>query len=339
MADGTTIHQWQFHGGDSQKWIFDHVGDGYYTIKTAYDSRDYYLSIENDSTAEEAPVVLRNIMTSGGLVSNGMLWQISTTTSGAYRLTPKTGNWCLATSATSSTNGNILYQDWYAGQNQSYRDEWGIIPELTMALYGIPDEDGSHDHSSALSSIIGMGGWSSYTFLTRDVSAYELKLGLDVREIYISRSHGNYIYYSGGTTVARTGILLNDIPPSGTNDVWLWSHYDSYISSNSSYMFETEDYSNLSIALFVACYTGKGGDGARNLPTRAVELGAEVAIGFKVSINCGATTTWTTAFWEAMLNGATVNLAAEQACNATQGSIAIGDVTICGNQFYRLATQ
>ncbi|MBQ8742809.1 MAG: RICIN domain-containing protein [Clostridia bacterium] len=42
MADGTTIHQWKFNGNNSQKWIFEHQGDGFYTVKSANSTGAYY---------------------------------------------------------------------------------------------------------------------------------------------------------------------------------------------------------------------------------------------------------------------------------------------------------
>ena len=121
MAAGTTIHQWEFHGGTSQKWIFDHRGDGYYAIKSANStSVDYYLGVQGDLDATETPIILRS-----GTITDGMLWRVTTTTSGAYRLTPKTGNWCLCTWYATSQNGGKLFQGWYA-ENDSYKDEWEL---------------------------------------------------------------------------------------------------------------------------------------------------------------------------------------------------------------------
>ena len=95
-----------------------------------------------------------------------------------------------------------------------------------------------------------------------------------------------------------------------------------------------ENYGNLDIALFVGCQTAKDGVGGNNLPTRIVELGAEVAVGFTEDIMCSDANQWTTAFWESMLNGTTVNAAVNYACS--KSDIPITQTVICGNSNYRL---
>ena len=124
MANGTNIHQWDFHGGDSQCWIFTHLGDGYYSIKSANSTSNYYLGVLNDGTATDTQVVLRT-----GSLTDGMKWKVSVTTSGAYKITPKTGE----------PNDRVLAVGWYAinsngidikqrdyVDDSNYKDEWII---------------------------------------------------------------------------------------------------------------------------------------------------------------------------------------------------------------------
>ncbi len=124
MASGTTIHQWEFHGGDTQKWSFSHLGDGYYSIKSARSSSTpYYLGVINDSTNLDVDVVLRS-----GSLTNGMKWKVEKTANGAYKIIPKTGeskDYVLATTTSSAANGYKLIQGDYI-DNNSYRDEWYI---------------------------------------------------------------------------------------------------------------------------------------------------------------------------------------------------------------------
>ena len=121
MANGTEIHQWQYLAKKSQKWIFEHQGDGYYTIRSANSNGAYYLGVEGDSNTQNSNIVLRT-----GTITDGMKWSVSVTTSGAYRLTPKTGDWCLATNTSDQTNGVKLIAGEYV-YNNSYRDEWELI--------------------------------------------------------------------------------------------------------------------------------------------------------------------------------------------------------------------
>lgn len=124
MAAGTTIHQWSFHGGNSQKWILTHLGDGYYTIRSNNSSSAYYMGVINDSTGLDVDVVLRT-----GSITDGMKWKFAKTTNGAYKVIPKIGEpmgYILATTTSNEANGYKLIQGAYI-DNNSYRDEWELF--------------------------------------------------------------------------------------------------------------------------------------------------------------------------------------------------------------------
>ena len=125
MANGTIIHQWDFHSDASQRWVFTHLGDGYYSIKSANSTSNFYLGVLNDGTATDTQVVLRT-----GSLTDGMKWKVSVTTSGAYKITPKTGE----------PNDRVLAVGWYAlnvngidikqrdyVDDGNYKDEWVLI--------------------------------------------------------------------------------------------------------------------------------------------------------------------------------------------------------------------
>ena len=88
MANGTLIHQWDFHAGDTQIWDIElYTGGPYYTISSTATTTPCYLGVENDSSAEYASVILRS-----GTVTDGMLWDISCNVrSGGFLLSPKVG--------------------------------------------------------------------------------------------------------------------------------------------------------------------------------------------------------------------------------------------------------
>ena len=120
-SDGTTIHQWQFHGGNSQKWIFEHQGDGFYTIKSANATAAYYLGVINDEVVVNSDIVLRD-----DEITGGMEWNVSVTNSGAFKLTAKKGyslGYALATNTSDPTNGAKLVHGAYVNDTV-YRDEW-----------------------------------------------------------------------------------------------------------------------------------------------------------------------------------------------------------------------
>ena len=122
MAAETQIEQRDLDGSNSQRWIFTHQGDGTFTIHSANSSTKYYLGVKDDSTANDQPVVLRT-----GSLTNGMKWKVSGTASGAYKLTPLTGE----------ANGRVLAVGWYVVNtngidieqrdyvaDDNYKDEW-----------------------------------------------------------------------------------------------------------------------------------------------------------------------------------------------------------------------
>ena len=132
MAAGTNIHQWDFHGGDSQRWIFTHLGNGYYSIKSANSTENYYLGVENDSSAADAPIVLRT-----GTLTNGMKWRIEASTSVAFKIIPGTGqlNGCALAVASSPSNsiGLEIVQRQYVN-DEDYVDEWFVTTEINFGF-------------------------------------------------------------------------------------------------------------------------------------------------------------------------------------------------------------
>lgn len=86
MADGTVIRQSAYSGGASQRWIFTHLGDGTYSIKSANSTTAYYLSGNENPEGSNAQIVLRT-----GAVTAGMKWMVSKTTRFAYKIALQTG--------------------------------------------------------------------------------------------------------------------------------------------------------------------------------------------------------------------------------------------------------
>ena len=131
IINGAYAEQWEFTGGNAQKWCFkySHIGD-YFTIHCAQSS-SYYLAVKDNSTAQDARVVIRTatVTNNGKKLSDGMLWKIETTTSGAYKLTPKTGEGINETKVLAigpnnpDSNGTEIDQRKY-NDDTNYKDEW-----------------------------------------------------------------------------------------------------------------------------------------------------------------------------------------------------------------------
>ena len=64
----------------------DYDSDGYYTIRSTVSGTPYYLSVQNGSTTDGTPVVLKS-----GTITDSMLWRLETAASGNIKIIPKVG--------------------------------------------------------------------------------------------------------------------------------------------------------------------------------------------------------------------------------------------------------
>ncbi|MBR5767092.1 MAG: RICIN domain-containing protein, partial [Clostridia bacterium] len=125
MANGTNVIRWDFQGEETQRWIFELLETGYYVIHSANSSgTTYYLGVDSDSTSSGADIVLRT-----GSITNGMKWHIEPTSSGAFKLVPKSApSMALAIKTALLID---LEQQTYSN-NTDYKDEWIIIPHNSV---------------------------------------------------------------------------------------------------------------------------------------------------------------------------------------------------------------
>ena len=85
MSNGTLIHQWEFHGGNTQRWKFNLLDDGYYTFQSANSTNSYYLGVKDDLSKDGTNIVLRT-----GTITDGMKWKIQKEDE-YYKIIPKCG--------------------------------------------------------------------------------------------------------------------------------------------------------------------------------------------------------------------------------------------------------
>ena len=131
MAAGTIVHQWSSHNGNSQKWVFNYVGDGYYTIKSENSTGDYYLGVSGNSTANNAAIVLCT-----GTIGDGMKWKIVGPTKGSFELIPKSGesnNYKLVLDAYNGLLAGAHLQQGVSPNDFNF-DEWYIYQEINIGL-------------------------------------------------------------------------------------------------------------------------------------------------------------------------------------------------------------
>ncbi len=312
MADGTVIHQWEAHGGATQKWQFTYVGDGYYTIKSASkNSVGYYLSVSGNSTANDVAVVLKS-----GNITDGMKWRIEKTSSGALKLTPKTGarnNRVLSlevgTLGIANYNGVTIQQRDYV-DDTNYKDEWELMKlGNDVYLLGIRDNSVGHYHTSSYIDVMrtmqenGIDSFNIRSTNEIDVSACKNTMA-DARFVVVN-SHG-------GSDAAGTHMLLSD-----NNSNVLLRTQDIYDFDNENVEERVKcNFEGVEVVIFVGCETANHSD--RSLLHAAVMAGAKYAIGFEKSIFCSQADRWTEYFWKYYFSGEyTVEEAANAAANWT----------------------
>ena len=98
---------------NTQKWIFAHIGSNVYTIRSTKNN-SYYLGIQNDSTADETPIVLRT-----GTVTNGMKWKVERGDEGYKIVSYSDQTMVLCTGTASATAGNNLKLSDFEGGKSS----------------------------------------------------------------------------------------------------------------------------------------------------------------------------------------------------------------------------
>ena len=319
-TEGAKFELWGFDGDNDQKWEIDYTADGYYRI----------LSVASGKAVTAPPSGNdKNITQTVYAGGDNQWWIITVTDNGMYNLSPKSNpSYRMAASfgAFTPDGRNVELRD----PQTDNKDEWVLDP-YSVVFYGITNS--GHDHISCLNTVaenLSANNWNDVLVRNGAVSSSTCKNDLLSANIFTSRSHGQIVLYSGTNTVASTGILLND--ESGTAAVLFYSHAWSNMSSGSDNLKSSEDYSNVDIALFIACETGYGGEGARNLPTAIVEYGATAAIGFQGNILCNSANEWTKDFYNQMQSGATLEEAVDFACDKAPDNSGLKNVTICGDR-------
>jgi hypothetical protein len=212
-----------------------------------------------------------------------------------------------------------------------YSAAYAIQITGSVTFYGIANA--RHDHASSLTSAkiqLESNSWDEVTLQTGSVAANTCKNDLLATNIFTSRSHGIVADSEHENVPSATGIVLND---NTTNVIAFYSHNSSNMTSESVFISSGEDYSNIDVALFIACETGYGGKGANNLPTMIVNCGAKAAIGFTDPIACASANTWTSRFYTAFLWGYSLGDAVDYASEPFDeySGLSREQVIICGD--------
>ena len=113
-ANGAHIQQWDYLGGDNQKWRLESVGGGYYKIVAQHSGK--VLDVVGKSTANGARIQQYDYL--GG---DNQKWRLEPLDEGYYRIVAKHSGKVLDVVGVSTANGAQIQQwDWVGGDNQRW---------------------------------------------------------------------------------------------------------------------------------------------------------------------------------------------------------------------------
>ena len=269
----------EFRDNETRQWNIQLSENGYYTIQSVdsldLDYEDSFLGIKESSDERAARVSLE---TEDSL----QYWNISTTSSGAYRITPKDSptNAIQEYFENLENSVSVLFQAEYS-PNTDYSDEWNIYPEdvvFDACLIAIERDD--QDRTSMFDDIKSSLNQMGYNTIVTNaqwsktgVTAESLLSYMRRSKICLIRSHGDE-----DSMQTLDGVLSDD-------DI-SWNELQ-----------ETK------LILFVGCTTGRGGESSESITTQAVAIGgASTAIGFRGAISRKVANTWSEFFFENLAN-------------------------------------
>ena len=269
MSNGTQIHQWNFHGGTTQTWRLhlDNIG-GYYTIRSERNST-YYLGVQNDSSANDVPVVLRS-----GTITSGMKWDITVSSHGNYVLTPRTGivngnNRVLAVEYYVNNSNGLDMQQRDFVDDVNFKDEWMLYYHKQYGLAYLGYDPG---HTASMQEIAQRvcyrWGPNGYAYL--NLSKQTALALMSSVNVFSCITHGkqNSIDLANGETL--TSADINALP----------------------------NFRALDLVYYGACLTGSGG--TNNLVNATLNKGAAAVVGFKHQVDPAETYYWTEQFMWAL---------------------------------------
>ena len=219
---GAILEQWDFDGGDYQRWELTLLENGYYKICSV--ESGYAITVPTGS--ESSSVDLKQLSYSG---SNTQQWGITPTSDGRYKIKAKSSEdyttsdlvMRVNTQGIHSANGLNIRQMAYTNDNE-YSDEWKII-QCSASLNTVPTyltSNASHFCiPCAITNVAGYWCLNGYSFLNcssntqQDIAATAVSAAMDA-------AAGN-----------SSGHFANAYIPDGFN---------YFTSNNSQYSFVTQ---------------------------------------------------------------------------------------------------
>jgi subtilisin family serine protease len=117
LSNGAVVEQWDYWGGDNQKWLISSVGNGYYKILAKHSGK----SLDVTGISPDNGAVIEQWDYWGG---DNQLWEITPVENGYYRITSKHSGKVLDVTGISPYAGAVIEQwDYWGGDNQKWRLE------------------------------------------------------------------------------------------------------------------------------------------------------------------------------------------------------------------------
>ena len=130
--NGGIMEQMDFDGGDYQRWIFTHTGDGYYKITSK--KSGYAITVPSgEETAADINLILTTYTG-----TNNQKWKITKTTNGSYKIKAKSSESYAAKDLVLDVQAYIVTQNLNIQQreyldNDSFGDEWWLDTMLPVS--------------------------------------------------------------------------------------------------------------------------------------------------------------------------------------------------------------
>ena len=136
--NGGIMEIWPFNGENHQKWIFTHVGSGYYKITSAVSG--YAITVPSgEETNDNVDLILTTY--SG---NDRQKWKITLTSHGSYKIKAKSSEGYTSQDLVMDMETNIWYDDGLNIRqreyldNTSYKDEWILQKIKDKAIIIVP---------------------------------------------------------------------------------------------------------------------------------------------------------------------------------------------------------
>jgi PKD repeat protein len=146
-ADGASIGQWAYGGGDNQLWHIKELGGGYFQLINKFSGK----ALDNSGSLDDGTVVAQYGPNSGP----NQQWQVTDMSGGYYKLKNRTSSKVLDNPASSTTDGTemIQFQD-LNGINQQWQISEGIAGIARVA--SIPSQALSSELKDDVSDLVSI---------------------------------------------------------------------------------------------------------------------------------------------------------------------------------------